>query len=192
MFRQHNLCSGVKTSQSTYSSPYPLSPTPSAPQLPVYNQHVPHLRRDQPMPPKIGFRWDILSGSDSTPPYPETDNAGIGTNTADYSFKPNNDGSAAMPNSYKSVDTSSDINDTDSSVPYTNPSSLYVNFSADSEDRDLFTRDQIKVNEATPQPPLKGDRMQFVRRGQPYPVEAYAKMKDLPCDHSGGDHCTEY
>ncbi|VDO08051.1 unnamed protein product [Rodentolepis nana] len=192
MQRNPNLYSGVKTRKSAPLIPYPLSTTPNAPQLPVHNQHVPHLRRDQPMPPTIGFRWDIINGPNTTPPYPVMDNVGMRTNTADYSFKPVNEGSAEIRNSYKPDNTSSNINDIDSSVSHTTPSSPNVKLAADSQDRDIFTCEQIKVNEARPQPPLRGNKMHFARRGHPYPVEAYAKMKVLPCDHLGGDDCTKH
>lgn len=139
-----------------------------------------YMRRDQLMPPTIGFKLEILDGPTTTTPYPEMNNTGMGAS----------DSSMEMPSSYKSDDTVSDIDDIDSSVSCENPSVPTAKFSADSEGRDLCTQDVIKVGEARPQPPLKGERVHLTRRGLPYPAEAYAKTSHLPCDHSGGDHGT--
>ncbi|KAM3175734.1 hypothetical protein ACTXT7_007939 [Hymenolepis weldensis] len=150
-----------------------------------------YMRRDQLMPPTIGFKLEILDGPNITTPYPEMNNFGMGASNDAHPIKSNNDSSMEMPRSYKSDDTVSDIDDIDNLVSRENPSTPTAKSSVDPEDRDLFTQDVIKVGEARPQPPLRGERVLLTRRGLPYPAEAYAKTKHLPCDHSGGDHCTQ-
>ncbi|VDL59227.1 unnamed protein product [Hymenolepis diminuta] len=188
MYQNHNCYSEVRAKQSSPLNPYPLLSPPNTPQLPVFDHQAWYMRRDQLMPPTIGFKLEILDGPTTTTPYPEMNNIGMGVSDDAYPIKSNNDSSMEMPSSYKSDDTVSDIDDIDSSASCENPS---AKSSADSADRDLFTRDVIKVGEARPQPPLRGERVHLTRRGLPYPAEAYAKTNHLPCDHSGGDHCTQ-
>lgn len=161
-----------------------------------------YMRRDQLLPPEIGFKSDIvnaLNDNVAIAPYPEMSEPEATTNSPAYPNKASKN-SSETAHSYKSDDgvdsISSDIDNSDSSefckeAPRVeNPKhiSTPTNVAAESGNRDFFSQKVIEVKQPRPQRPLRGARMQFNRHGLPYPTEAYAKIEGRPCDHSGGDH----
>lgn len=145
-------------------------------------------QEEQPPRPVIGFKLEILNGHSIDAPYPEHDIFAMEVSPDPVQIRPKTGSSGDCSINFNTDDSSSDIDEIEGSENTLNPTVIRVQSIDEPDGPDMRTLEVIKVKNLKPQPTsLRGENMQFTRKGFPYSADAYAKTSHLPCNHSGGD-----